>query len=108
MELSINTDVDLQLELLAQSVYSKPFLDEVGDVLDQNDFRPLSNTDTFSWIVAGLAIEFYCKNRVPIANLIGHETMRWCDESGAGDDRRKRAQGFIVRLTKIYDPARIE
>src|SRR5437660_192061 len=42
-------DPELQQELLSMAVWDKPFLDAVGDVISQDDFRPLSKgQDTFS------------------------------------------------------------
>jgi hypothetical protein len=77
-------DKDLQQELLGQIVFDKSFVNAVGDSITLDDFRPLSKgQDTFPWITAGIALEFFRKHGIPIEALIGREVEKWARESGA-------------------------
>ena len=105
--MTIFNNTDVQLELLGTAIWDRHWLRAVGDVVTQDDFRPVAkDTSSIPWVVAGLALDFYKKNRTPIGSMIGVEMVKWARTVGASPDRKIEIAKFIKMLKQRYDPAR--
>lgn len=101
-------DKNTQLELLAMAVWDRHWLQAVGDVLTEDDFKPLAKEQSFAWIIAGIALPFFATHRVPLASLASRYLDKWIKESGTSEDKAKRYRDYLIRLKQHYDPARCE
>lgn len=107
MEKSIFQDDRIQRELIAQAIWDRPWLRAVGELVVQQDFRPLSGTEGgIAWVVAGIALEFWHKYRDPVGSLINKEVKRWAREARLSADKTQAILAWVTRLEELYRPAR--
>ena len=99
-------DRDVQTDLLAMLVWDRQLLRSVGDIITQDDFRPLAGRDSIAWLIAGISLEFYQQHRVPVGSLLSRELEKWAKQSGVGDERKQKIKQYLIRLKKTYDPTR--
>jgi Replicative DNA helicase len=94
-------------EILAQCIWDRHWLRQVGDIVTQEDFKPLTKgQSSLAWVLGGMALEFHRQHRVPIASLIGQEVHKWLKDSGASQERTQEVLKYLKRIKASYDPAR--
>lgn len=99
---------DIQNELLSMCIWDRPWLRACGELVSQDDFKPLAGRATLAWLVSGIALDFYKKNREPLGALVHLEMERWTSKSRMSENKKEELTQFIKKLKKLYDPARSE
>jgi hypothetical protein len=100
MEGSFLSDPNFQHELLKFLVHDRTFLKEASHLLTVKDFRSIDrHADNKREIVAGVALNFWQKNREPVGKLLNVELMQHARVSGWNKDNRERLLKYGKRLT---------
>lgn len=108
MDKSIFQDDRIQRELVAQAIWDRAWLRAVGDLISQNDFKPLSGQEGSAWVIVGIALDFWRKYRDPVGSLIDREVHRWATQTRLGSEKTQALRDWVKDLKKLYRPARSE
>lgn len=101
-----NVFKDLQQELLGMCIYDRPWLKACGDIVSQDDFKPLFSGDTLGWLVSGIALDFYKRNQEPLGSLVKREIDRFIQKSRMSDSKKEQLLLFLKKIRKQYHPTR--